>query len=109
MEGAALEPMLALYLLRDASLYEIVNLVANQHNLTEREQQVLQGLASGLSGQAIAEALDISPNTVKSFLQTIRVKMGAANRGAIMSKLLGNPLATRYITRGEKSRGTAQS
>jgi DNA-binding CsgD family transcriptional regulator len=107
-EGAAGEPMLALYLLRDASINEIVDIVAGEHNLTEREHQVLQGLASGLSGQSIAEALCISPNTVKSFLQTIRVKMGAANRGAIMSKLLENPLATRHITRGVRSRGMGQ-
>jgi DNA-binding CsgD family transcriptional regulator len=107
-EGVAFEPILALYLLREATVPEIVDVVAHQHNLTEREHQVLQGLAAGLSSHDIAQALAISPNTVKSFLQTIRVKMGAVNRGAIMSRLLENPLANRHITIGEKARGTSQ-
>jgi DNA-binding NarL/FixJ family response regulator len=43
--------------------------------LTARERQVLQAIATGASRQAIAEELDISPNTLRTHLQSILGKL----------------------------------
>lgn len=48
--------------------------------LTDRERQVLQLLAQGLSNKQIAAALSISEHTVKFHVSAIYGKLGAANR-----------------------------
>lgn len=48
--------------------------------LTEREREVLARLAEGSSNRAIAEAMSVSPATVKTHLAHIYEKLGASNR-----------------------------
>lgn len=48
--------------------------------LTPREYEVLRHVARGETNLEIAEALHLSPNTVKSYLQTTLQKLGARNR-----------------------------
>jgi DNA-binding NarL/FixJ family response regulator len=48
--------------------------------LSERQSQVLVLLADGLSNAQIAEALYLSPNTVKSYLKEIFARMHFRNR-----------------------------
>ena len=48
--------------------------------LSEREQAVLQLVATGLSNQAIAERLYLSNGTVRNYLSTILTKLDAHNR-----------------------------
>jgi DNA-binding NarL/FixJ family response regulator len=48
--------------------------------LTARERQILQQLASGASSAAIARRLGITPKTVNNTLSTIFSKLGVANR-----------------------------
>ncbi|HEY3342828.1 MAG TPA: LuxR C-terminal-related transcriptional regulator, partial [Anaerolineae bacterium] len=48
--------------------------------LTERERDVLQLIAEGLSNQQIASRLYISPTTVKTHITNINSKLGAASR-----------------------------
>lgn len=48
--------------------------------LTEREKEVLACLFRGLSNKAIAQAIYVSVDTVKTHLKHIYVKLGAANR-----------------------------
>lgn len=48
--------------------------------LTPREQEVLQGLAQGLSNKLIARQLDISEHTVKFHVNAILGKLGAQSR-----------------------------
>jgi DNA-binding NarL/FixJ family response regulator len=48
--------------------------------LTGRECEVLGLVAGGLSGGAIAEALVVSPETVKSHVQNALAKLGAHTR-----------------------------
>ena len=82
------EPMLALHMQRDTSVPNAIDIVASQYHLTEREQEVLRGIAIGLTSKETAERMSISPNTVKSFLRIIMIKMGAATRSGIVGKLL---------------------
>ncbi len=48
--------------------------------LTDKEREVLARLAEGRSNRAIAEALSVSPATVKTHLAHIYEKLGASNR-----------------------------
>jgi LuxR family maltose regulon positive regulatory protein len=48
--------------------------------LTDREQEVLELLAAGLTNREIAEKLIISPETVKKHTRNIYRKLGASNR-----------------------------
>ncbi|MCU0476120.1 MAG: response regulator transcription factor [Anaerolineae bacterium] len=48
--------------------------------LTQREAEVLQLMAAGLTNKAIAQALGISANTVKFHVNTILGKLGAQSR-----------------------------
>lgn len=51
-----------------------------QEKLTQREAEVLQLMASGMTNKAIAQALGISANTVKFHVNTILGKLGAQSR-----------------------------
>jgi DNA-binding NarL/FixJ family response regulator len=48
--------------------------------LTRRERDTLEVLAHGLNNADIAQLLGISPNTVRSHLQNVFMKLGARNR-----------------------------
>jgi len=54
--------------------------------LTEREQEVLQLLAEGLTQNAIAAELFISPKTVATHIQRILGKLGVHSRAAAVSR-----------------------
>ena len=82
------QPMLALHMQRDTSIPNAIEMVASQYHLTDREQEVLRGIAIGLTSKETAERMNISPNTVKSFLRIIMIKMGAGTRSGIVGKLL---------------------
>jgi len=50
--------------------------------LTEREREVLETLAEGLTNQQIADKLFISTNTVKRHLKSVFEKLGVSNRAS---------------------------
>ncbi len=54
--------------------------------LTPREREVLELLAQGMTNKAIAEALVISPNTVKRHLQSIFQKLDVTTRAAAVAR-----------------------
>jgi DNA-binding NarL/FixJ family response regulator len=56
--------------------------------LTPRELETLRLLAEGLTNKAIAEALTISPNTVKRHLKAIFTKLNVTTRTAAAAKAL---------------------
>lgn len=87
-ESAKTPQMLALYMQKDSSVTDAIDVVAAQYHLTDREQEALKGIAIGLTSKEMADRMNISPNTVKSFLRIIMLKMGAATRTGIVSKLL---------------------
>jgi DNA-binding NarL/FixJ family response regulator len=54
--------------------------------LTHREVGVLQMIASGMSNKRIAQALGITPETVKSHTKNIFVKLGCRTRAQAVSR-----------------------
>ena len=59
-----------------------------RYRLTRREVETVDHLVQGLDTNQIADHMDISPNTVKAFLRSIMMKMGADSRAQIIVKLL---------------------
>ncbi len=53
---------------------------ASEGNLSPREKEILQLLATGASNKQIAETLSISENTVKTHMQNIMEKLQLQNR-----------------------------
>ena len=82
------EPLVALHFVRASSAETAVRDVGAQYHLTEREQQALIGIVSGLSSKQLAAQMKISPNTVKAYIRLIMVKMGVESRAEIAAKLL---------------------
>ena len=64
--------------------------------LSERETEVLVLLAQGLTNRQIAEALFLSPETVKTYVSRLYAKLGVTNRASAvvwaMGRDLGPPL-----------------
>lgn len=56
--------------------------------LTRREREVLQLAADGLSGPAIAEALVITPATVRTHFRNVYEKLGVGDRPAAVATAL---------------------
>ena len=54
--------------------------------LTDREQEVLSGIAEGLSAREIAERLHLSAATVKTHTSTLYEKLGVSERGAAVAE-----------------------
>jgi DNA-binding CsgD family transcriptional regulator len=65
-----------------------VKRIVSIYRLTKREQEALGGIALGLTTKELADRMQVSPNTVKSFVRLITVKMGVSSRAEIMVRLL---------------------
>lgn len=66
----------------------------NAPKLTERELDVLRGIADGLTNAEIGQRLNVSYETVKSYINRLRTKLGVRTKTAIAvyavkHKLLG--------------------
>ena len=59
--------------------------------ITDRQRQVVELVAAGLSNEEIGERLGISPRTVKAHCDVLRQKLGVARRRQI-------PVAYRLLT-----------
>jgi DNA-binding CsgD family transcriptional regulator len=82
------QPVVALFLQKDASIDDAVSQVAAEYALTEREQEAVRGISMGLSSKELAARMKISPNTVKAFLRLIMIKMGVTTRAGIVARIL---------------------
>ncbi len=58
-----------------------------EHDVSAREQEIIELLVKGLSNREIAEKLFISPNTVKTHIKNIYAKLGVSNRVLLFSLL----------------------
>ena len=58
--------------------------------LSPREQEILGLLSEGLTGQAIAGRLFLSPETVRTHIRNARTKLGAKTRVHAVALMLGN-------------------
>jgi two-component system, NarL family, nitrate/nitrite response regulator NarL len=63
-------------------------------DLTQREIEVLQRLAEGLSNKAIAKMLEISENTVKFHVNALLSKFGVSSRTEVVIKAIQSGLVT---------------
>ena len=76
---------------------------AEDFGLTRREQQMVELLIEGMTTKEIARTLTVSPNTVKSFLRLVMIKMGVTTRSGIVGKVLRPRDATKTRS-SEKSK-----
>jgi DNA-binding CsgD family transcriptional regulator len=80
--------LLAVHLETDIHGSDPISEIAASYRLTEREEEVLRGIALGLTTKELAHRMNISPNTVKAFVRLIMIKLGVTTRAAIMVKVL---------------------
>jgi len=73
---------------REAEPEDALGELSVKCNLTDREQEALRGIAIGLTSKEVAQRMNISPSTVKTFLRLIMIKTGAQNRAEIVAKLV---------------------
>jgi DNA-binding CsgD family transcriptional regulator len=66
---------------------ELAPLVADAHGLTEREREVTRLVACGLSTDAVAARLHLSPWTVQDHLKAIFEKVGVCTRGELVARV----------------------
>jgi DNA-binding CsgD family transcriptional regulator len=79
---------IAVLLERGSSALIALTQVSQQFNLTGREREALEYLVQGLSSKEIADRMNISFNTVKTFLRLIMIKMGVSSRMAVVRKII---------------------
>ncbi|WP_411082714.1 LuxR C-terminal-related transcriptional regulator [Streptomyces sp. cmx-18-6] len=81
---------------------EIVPLIVDAYELTDRETEVTQCIARGLPTGEIAAVLHLSPHTVRDHIKAVFEKVGVSSRGALVGRLFTEyyaPPAERNITR----------
>jgi DNA-binding CsgD family transcriptional regulator len=86
--GVPKQKVIMFHLQRDASPNGAILQIVSRCGLTPREEAVLRGISIGLTTKEIAQRLNISPNTVKTYLRAIMLKLGVTTRAAIVGKLL---------------------
>ncbi|MFE5296429.1 LuxR C-terminal-related transcriptional regulator [Streptomyces sp. NPDC056632] len=85
-----------------AKTSEIVPLIVDAFELTERETEVTQCIARGLPTGKIAEQLHLSPHTVRDYIKGVFEKVGVSSRGELVGKLFTEyyaPFAEKGIVR----------
>ncbi len=65
-----------------------MNVVQKQFNLTKREAEVTFCLTKGLTNKEIANALELSPETVHDYVKQVMKKTDATTRAGIVGKVL---------------------
>jgi len=81
-------PSVAVLLERGPSGLIPLSQVSEQFNLTQREGEALTYLLQGLSSKEIASRMNVSTNTVKTFLRLTMIKTGVSSRAAMIGKII---------------------
>jgi DNA-binding CsgD family transcriptional regulator len=63
---------------------EHIDRIAQTHNLTPRETEILHYLAKGHTGTYVAKVLFISPNTARTHIHNIYRKLNVSSREEIL-------------------------
>ena len=82
-----LQPRFVILLEREPASGVDVERWSDEFQLTTREREAVGLLLKGLTSRQIAAHMRISPNTVKSFLKLVMIKVGATNRTGIVAKI----------------------
>ena len=82
-------------IIQPARPHELAPLIADAYALTERERVVTQLVAQGLSTDAIAGRLHLSPWTVQDHLKAIFEKVEVSTRGELVARLFFEHYAPR--------------
>ncbi|MEC4019419.1 helix-turn-helix transcriptional regulator [Streptomyces sp. H27-D2] len=85
-----------------AKASEIVPLIAEAYELSDRELEITQYVARGLPTGEIAKQLFLSPHTVRDHIKAVFEKVGVSSRGELVGRLFTEhyaPLAERRIVR----------
>ncbi|MFD4373316.1 LuxR C-terminal-related transcriptional regulator [Streptomyces sp. NPDC058486] len=88
--------------LEPAKSSEIVPLIVDAYELTDRETEVTQCIARGLPTGEIAAQLHLSPHTVRDHIKAVFEKVGVSSRGELVGKLFTeyySPLAEKGMVR----------
>lgn len=88
--------------LEPAKVSEILPLVVDAYELSDRELEITQYVSRGLPTGEIAEQLFLSPHTVRDHIKAIFEKVGVSSRGELVGKLFTEhyaPLATKNTVR----------
>lgn len=83
-----LQPKIAVVLERVFTQPSDITRWSEAFQLTSRECETVKFLLKGLTSKEIAGEMNISPNTVKSFLKLVMAKVGASNRTGILAKII---------------------
>ncbi len=86
--GIERSPVVALLLERSERSALSFESVARKFRLTRRETETVELLSQDLSTKQIASRMNISPYTVKAFLRSVMIKVGAENRTGIIGRIL---------------------
>ena len=83
-DGRSCGTALAVLLERGGAASHVVAKVCERFNLTPRELESVEFLVKGLTNKEIATRMNISPNTVRTFLRTVMLKLGVSTRSGIV-------------------------
>src|SRR5437660_1893530 len=86
--GIVRGPAIALLLERNHRGALNLESAALKFRLTRRERETVDLLLQDLTTKQIASRMDISPYTVKAFLRSVMLKVGAENRTGIIGRIL---------------------
>ena len=82
-----LQPRVVIMLEREAKQQVDITQWSNEFQLTGRERETVKLLLRGLTSKEIAQEMNISPNTVKSFLKLVMAKVGVSNRTGLVARV----------------------
>ncbi|MFT4203266.1 MAG: response regulator transcription factor [Chitinophagaceae bacterium] len=82
--GSYLSPLIARRLV---NLFQPSRIAKQQGTLTQREEQVLNGLCKGLTYREIADELNVSIDTVRTHIKKIYAKLNVNSKSRLISKV----------------------
>jgi len=83
-------------IIQPAPSHEIASLIIQAYGLSDRERQVTELCAQGLSTKEMAVALHVSPYTVQDHLKVIFEKTGARSRAELVGKIFLDHYVPRF-------------